>query len=359
MIRDAILAFGVLAAIASPGPSPAKAQFYDKKTLTMVVNYASGGNADLSARIFQTHLRSHLPVSTILIQNMPGAGGALAMNSLGLGIGSFKPDGLSIGFFGLNPPAEIAGDPGHKVSLDDFEFIGAVRDWNVAFVRRDAIPGITRPEEVMKAKELFIGGYSRSNANDVRSQLSLKVLGVPYKLITGFPGTADLNKALLQGEINFANSALPGYMRQTLPQVISTGIGLPLYYFPVTATDGKLGKVGSLERMGIPSFSEVYERVHGVPPSGPDFEALLLMCDLDSAMHGVIVAPKKAPKAAIDELRAAFGNLYTDQAFQDEYEHATGEKPELVSYTELEPLLKRFKSVPEEMKTVFRQMIQE
>ena len=359
MTRRHILATLAATLFAASGLTTAKAEFYEKKTLTMVVNYASGGNADLSARIFQTHLRTHLRDTTILVQNMPGAGGALAMNSLGLSLASFKPDGLSIGFYGLNPPAVIAGDPGHKVSLDDFEFIGAVRDWNVAFIRKDAVPGIERPEEVVKAKELFVGGYSRSNANDVRSQLSLKVLGVPHKLITGFPGTADVNKALLQGEINFANSALPGYMRQTLPQVIRTGVGMPLYYFPVTGADGKLGKVGSVERMGIPSFSEVYQRVKGVPPSGRDFEALLLMCDLDSAMHGVIVAPKKAPKAAVDELRAAFAKLYSDQAFQEDYERATGEKPELVNATELEPLLKRFKSVPEEIKSVFRQMIQE
>ena len=359
MIRRQVIKITATALLASIASKPASAGFYEKKTLTMVVNYAGGGNADLSARIFQTHLRTHLPDTTILVQNMPGAGGALAMNSLGLGLASFKPDGLSIGFFGLNPPAVIAGDPGHKTTLDDFEFIGAVRDWNVAFIRRDAVPGITRSEEVIKAKELFIGGYSRSNANDVRSQLSLKVLGVPYKLITGFPGTADVNKALLQGEINFANSALPGYMRQTLPQIIQTGIGMPLYYFPVTGPDGKLGKVGSLERMSIPSFSEVYQRIHGASPSGPDFEALLTMCDLDSAMHGVIAAPKKAPKAAIDELRAAFAKLYADEAFQKEYERVTGEKPELVNSTELEPLLKRFRNVPEELKSVFREMMKE
>lgn len=351
-----VIASAMLAAFAS---GPACAGFYEKKTLTMVVNYASGGNADLSARIFQAHLRSHLPDTTILVQNMPGAGGALAMNSLGLGLASFKADGLSIGFFGLNPPAVIAGDPGHKTTLDDFEFIGAVRDWNIAFMRKDAVPGIARPEDVIKAKELFIGGYSRSNANDVRSQLSLKVLGVPYKLITGFPGTADVNKALLQGEINFANSALPGFTRQTLPQIIQTGIGMPLYYFPVTGPDGDLGKVASIERMGIPSFSEVYQRIHGAPPSGPEFEALLTMCDLDSAMHGVIVAPKKTPKAAIDELREAFAKLYADEAFQKEYERVTGEKPELVNSSELEPLLKRFRNVPEEVKTVFREMMKE
>src|SRR4051812_18796232 len=63
--------------LASSGLFTARAEFYDKKTLTIVVNYGTGGNADLSARIFQNHLRTHLSGATLVVQNMPGAGGAL------------------------------------------------------------------------------------------------------------------------------------------------------------------------------------------------------------------------------------------------------------------------------------------
>ena len=283
---------GVATILSAIFVTSADAQFYEKKTLTIVVNYGVGGNADLSARIFQKHLRRHITgAPTIVVQNLPGAGGALAMNSLGLEIG-FKADGYTAGFFGLNPPALIVGDPALKVSLNHFEMVGAVRDWNVAYIRKDAVPGILRPEEIIKARELFAGGYSRSNANDTRSSLALEVLGIKYRMITGFPGTADLNKAMLQNEVNFANSALPGYMRQAVPQIINTGIGMPLFYFPTTGPDGKIGKVESLERMGIIGFAEVYQRIHGSPPIGVKFEALLLMCDLDSAMHGAIMLPK-------------------------------------------------------------------
>ncbi len=347
----------VAAIMGAIGVTSAQAQFYDKKTLTIVVNYGVGGNADLSARIFQKHLRRHISgAPTIVVQNMPGAGGALAMNSLGLEIG-FKADGYTAGFFGLNPPALIAGDPALKVSLQQFEMIGAVRDWNVAYIRKDAVTGIQRPEEIIKARELFAGGYSRSNANDTRSSLALEVLGIKYRMISGFPGTADLNKAMLQNEVNFANSALPGYMRQAVPQIINTGIGMPLFYFPTTGPDGKISKVESLERMGITGFTEVYQRSYGAPPRGVKFDALLLMCDLDSAMHGVIALPKGAPAEAVAELRRAFDQLRHDQDFREEYEKTTGEKPEIVLFAEMLPLLKRFAETPEAIKNIFQELM--
>jgi tripartite-type tricarboxylate transporter receptor subunit TctC len=67
--------------------TPAAAQFYKGKTLTLMVNYGVGGNIDTEARILARHLPKHIPgAPTIIIQNTPGAGGLHAMNLLGLNI---------------------------------------------------------------------------------------------------------------------------------------------------------------------------------------------------------------------------------------------------------------------------------
>ena len=79
--------------------SPASAQFYKDKTLTLLVNYAAGGNADTEARVWQKHLGRHIAGNpNVIIRNLPGAGGANAMNQLGLGIAG-RPDGLTLGYF--------------------------------------------------------------------------------------------------------------------------------------------------------------------------------------------------------------------------------------------------------------------
>ncbi len=337
--------------------STAQAQFYKGKNLTLLVNYGAGGNADTAARMFQRHIARHIPGSpNVVVQNMPGAGGYSAMNNLGLNVNR-KPDGLTAGYFGLSPPGLIARDPGLRVTMRDFAMIGAARDWGVAYVRKDIAPGIDQPADFAKAKQVFAGGYARSNSNDARSSLALQVFNVPYRMVTGFSGTADLNKAMMQNEINYITSALPAFQRLAMPQLIKTGIAIPVFYYPVANADGTPGDIPAFERMGISSFHKVYQQAFGKPPSGPQFEALLLLCDLGSNTHGVIALPKDAPAEALAHLRAAFNALKTDRAFIDEYEKLTRESPSLVTAEELAPVLRRLETVRPEVIQVVKDTI--
>src|SRR5262249_4481591 len=71
-VRSLLLASAVIFAA-----TPASAQFYKDKTLTLLVNYAAGGNADTEARVFQKHLSRFIPGNpTVITRNVPGAGGA-------------------------------------------------------------------------------------------------------------------------------------------------------------------------------------------------------------------------------------------------------------------------------------------
>ena len=56
-----MLRLASLAAAIALAASPASAQFYKDKTLTLLVNYAAGGNADTEARVFQKHLSQAHP----------------------------------------------------------------------------------------------------------------------------------------------------------------------------------------------------------------------------------------------------------------------------------------------------------
>lgn len=352
-----VAALAALTACLAIAAGPAHAQFYKGKTITLLVNYGVGGNADSAARMFQRHIARHIPGSpNVVVQNMPGAGGALAMNNLGLNVNR-RPDGLTAGFFGVNPPGFIVQDPSLRITMRDFAMIGAARDWGVAYVRKDVAPGINQPADLAKAKEIFAGGYGRANSNDVRSTLALQVFGVPHRMIIGFQGTADLNKAMMQNEINYITSALPAFQRLAMPQLIKTGIAIPVFYYPVATPSGEPGEVAALERLGVPAFHKVYREAFGRPPAGAKFDALLLLCDLGSNTHGVIALPKDAPAEAIAELRQAFNALRTDAAFLKEYEAITGETPSLVTAEELAPVIQRLETVSPEVKQVIRETI--
>src|SRR5215510_14848905 len=106
--------------------TPAGAQFYKGKTLTLLVNYDVGGNIDTEARILARHLPKHIAGSpTIVIQNTPGAGGLHAMNLLGLNIKS-RSDGLTAGFFTISPTAPLPERQPHAARDDVGDDLGLV-----------------------------------------------------------------------------------------------------------------------------------------------------------------------------------------------------------------------------------------
>ncbi len=335
----------------------AQAQFYKEKTLTLLVNYAAGGNADTEARVYQRFLPKHIPGNpTVIIQNAPGAGGFNAMNLLGLGI-SYKPDGFTAGYFTVGALGPIVDDPALKVKIYDFVVIGGARGWNLTYARKDTPPGINKPADIAKATKLYIGGYSRSSSHDTRLRLAMDVMGVPYQMVTGFPGTADVNKAMLQNEVNFSGSSMPGYQTQVIPQIIQSGIGIPMFHYPVMGPNGEPVGNPALEKQGILSFDKVYKEAHGKAPEGPKFQALLLMNDIGTQFQRGLVLPKGSPADAAEALRKGFEGLATDADFAAEYRRVTGEEPDLVRATELEPLFNRMRNIEPAIKQVLKESI--
>src|SRR5258708_38281930 len=194
---------------------PAGSDLYKRKTLTLLVNYAVGGKADTEARIYQHYLPRYIAGNpTVITRNAPGAGGAAAMNLLGLNIAS-QPDGLTAGYFTTSATTSLTEDPVLKVKLYEFNAIAAAGGFNVVYARRDIVPGgMTRPADIVKAKSVYAGGYARSTSHDTRLRLALEIMGLPYTMVTGFQGTAQVNKAMLQNEVNFTGSSLPAYHTQ-------------------------------------------------------------------------------------------------------------------------------------------------
>src|SRR5262245_9795073 len=74
--------------------SPALADFYQGKTLTVIVGYAPGGGVDASARTMTRHFGRFIPGRpTIVVQNMEGAAGIVSVNHLDRRV---APDALTL-----------------------------------------------------------------------------------------------------------------------------------------------------------------------------------------------------------------------------------------------------------------------
>jgi tripartite-type tricarboxylate transporter receptor subunit TctC len=338
---------------------PAFAQFYKDKTLTLLINYGVGGNADTEARVFQRHLPKYIPGRpNIILRNVPGAGGANAMNQLGLNIGS-QPDGLTVGYFTMSATSSITDDPVLKVKLqEDFIPVAAGRGWNVVYARKDIVPGgYTKPSDFPRARNIFAGGYSRATSHDTRLRLALEIMGLPYQMVTGFPGTAQLNKAMLQNEVNFTGSSLPGYQTQVIPQIITPGVGVVLFHHGVIGADGKPEGNPVLEKQGIVRFDQFYQQAYGRPIAGAKWEALYLMNDISTKMQRGILLPKGSPSEAVETLRRAFQAVAQDHDFIEDFKKITGEEADVVTPEEIERIFERIRKVDPEVKRVLKESV--
>ena len=348
----------LLAALLVLSTAPASAQFYKDKTLTLLVNYGVGGNADTEARVYQRHLSRFIPGRpTVIIRNVAGAGGAAAMNQLGLNIGS-QPDGLTVGYFTMSATSSIIDDPVLKIKVQDFVPIVGARGWNIVYARKDIVPGgYTKPADFARATNIFAGGYSRATSHDTRLRLALEIMDKPYTMVTGFPGTGQINKAMLQNEVNFTGSSLPAFQTQAIPQLINPGIGVVLFHHPVIGPDGKAMGNPALERQGIITFYDFYTQAFGRPPAGPKFEALFLMNDISTKMQRGVLLPKGSPAEAAAALRQAFQTVAKDRDFIEDYKKITGEEPDLVDADEVERIFDRIRNVDPEVKRVLRESV--
>jgi len=86
----ALLALGASAQAQDP-----VAEFYRGKQIRIVAASATGGGYDLYARYVARHIGKHIPGNpTVIVQNMPGAGGLVAGNHVYARVGK---DGLTLG----------------------------------------------------------------------------------------------------------------------------------------------------------------------------------------------------------------------------------------------------------------------
>jgi hypothetical protein len=349
------MAFSSIATLAALlASAPAQAQFYAGKTVTMVINYGAGGNADIQGRIFLKYLPKYIKGAPVfIIQNVPGAGGMTAMNLLGQKVG-FKADGMSVGYFTFNGMAPVIDDPTFKVKMSDFDFIAGIGGWNVAYARKEVLKDPSKPASIAGGKDVFAGGYSPSSSHDTRIRMTLDMMGVQYKIVTGFPDAQAVNKAILQNELNMSVSSLPGWASIVVPQLIEPGLAVALWQYPISEHNGAFVGNPALLKLGIRTFPDVYKDAFGKFPSGPEFDAFMLVNNLATKVERVVLMPVGGPKEAVEEMRHAFAAAGADKEFIAEWSRVIKDPPEMTSSKEGDALFAELANVKPETKAALK-----
>jgi tripartite-type tricarboxylate transporter receptor subunit TctC len=199
----------------------------------VVIPTIAGSGGDISTRLFARHLTKHLPKNqSIIIVNMPGAGGIVSSNWL---YNVADPEN-TIGTLNVNGNAvlnALNGDKNVKFELDKFQWLFSTEDGanNVFVLWANTKRGLTRVEQLFEENNTYVIGNQDTGENAMQLFFFRKALPVKSNIVFGYK---NIIQALLINEIdarvgtlisaktNFPQWLTPGHEIQPILQIGSS-----------------------------------------------------------------------------------------------------------------------------------------
>jgi tripartite-type tricarboxylate transporter receptor subunit TctC len=287
-----------LAALLSTGlPAAAQtdpvAEFYKGKTVRLVVGYGPGGSYDLYGRLAAEFLGRHIPGNpTIVVQNMPGAGGFKAIDFL------YKvaaQDGTYLGSTAQQLAMTVLVDEKLGINATRFNYLGRLTsmvDVAVALPRS----GLKSFEDTRK-REVTVGAGQSTSTSAIYARALNVYAGSRFKIITGHTGTNDIQLAVERGEVDVNGG-------ESLPTII------------VQHPDWLQGKAVLLFQNGLTRFSQLPQVPTMMELATSDTGRMVMSVLAGTSEVGrAILTTPGVPPERLKALRTAFAAMVKDPQF--------------------------------------------
>ena len=323
---------GILAATLLMACSSASAQqpvSFQGKQILMVIGYRPGGGTDIAGRLIARSLGKYLPGQpTIVVQNIPGADGMVALNYI---VQQTKPDGLTITMgSGTQIDPLHSRKPQVKYNPADFQFIGGAGKGGTALIiNKDAEKRIFDK----KAEPVIMGALSSMP----RSGMQMTAWGKEFldwnvRWVVGYPGTNDLTVALERGKIDLtATGNIP-----LIQKLLNTG------KFKIFAQSGVMENGVFVQRPEFGDAPIIAKQMEGKikdPLAQKGFEYWSALNSMDKWL----ALPPGTPQPIVDAYRKAFLELAKDPAYLE-----SGSDYAPTTYQDIEKLVQTLSSTPDE-----------
>jgi tripartite-type tricarboxylate transporter receptor subunit TctC len=188
-------------ALTAAAGAPALAQgFYKGKTIKMVVRSAPGGGYDFYGRLLARHMPRHIPGNpSMVVINMPGAGGIVAANYLA---NRAKRNGTEIAILTRELAlAQRTKEVGVKYDLRKLNAVGSAASSTFLVVMGENQP-IKTYEQLTKSTKPVLFAATGPGAGSYQYPALLKQDGYNVKIITGVIGGQARFLSIERGEVN-------------------------------------------------------------------------------------------------------------------------------------------------------------
>jgi len=308
--------------------------FYKGKTMQLLIGFGAGGGYDLYGRAVARHMGRHIPGNpSIVPQNMAGAGSVRAASYL---YNAAPKDGTVIGTFSRGVVVDtLIGADKAPFDAQNFGWLGSVTN-EVSVCGFSRASGIATFEDML-SKESTVGGSGAADDLAVYPNVLRSVFGAKLKLITGYPGTADILLAVERGELG----GLCGWSWSTLKSRSKALYDSKQILVPL--------------QLGL----EPHEDLPNVPlvvalTKDPVKSAILRLIFSRQTMARPFAAPPGIPEERLRALRAAFDATMRDKDFLAEARQLDLEvRP--VSGAEIDTLVANLAATPAEIRKLAAQ----
>jgi tripartite-type tricarboxylate transporter receptor subunit TctC len=304
------------------GASEDAAKALSGKTIRIIVGYSPGGGFDTLTRVVARHLSKHIPGKpNVIVSNMTGAGGAVALNYV---YSRGTPDGLTwVASDGALVLSKILGLPGPEFDVDKFPWLGVAQsDHQVCMVMTRA--GITTADQFLHSKTpIRIASTVPGDSVHIRPVIAAEAVGANFKMIQGYPGTADMRLAMQSGD---ADAACWGWesMKVTGADMMQRKEAIPIL------------QIGMERHVDLPNVPNILDF-----PMSNDAKVMLRLVAGPGAIAKLFAVSPGTPQPVLDVLRKAFADALKDPELL-----ADAEKSKMsISYTSAEQVTKIIKEM--------------
>jgi tripartite-type tricarboxylate transporter receptor subunit TctC len=190
------------------------ADFYRGQSISMAVSSSAGGGYDTLSRAVAKRLGRHIPGNpSVIVRNMPGAGGILAMNYLA----NVAPrDGLTIGQVQNNTPFEpLFGTKEANYDATKMIWLGTPSIETALLIVWHTSPIMTI--EDAKRMPMTAGASGANSTPSFYARLLNELLGLKIKIILGYPGQNEAFLAIERGELDSYGDTFWSALTSTRP----------------------------------------------------------------------------------------------------------------------------------------------
>ncbi len=168
------------------------------KTVTMYIGFGPGGGYDLWARVVARHIGAHLPGNpTVNAQNLEGAGSYRAANFI---YNVAPKDGTAMALIARDAVlGPLTGAPGAQFDATKFSWLGTpAMETNVCIAYHTAA---VKTFDDLTKKELVVGDNGPGTGTHSYPIALNAILGTKFKIVGGYPSSADVFLAMERGEV--------------------------------------------------------------------------------------------------------------------------------------------------------------